>query len=293
MDAKIENAMTTISRKGISGSTICLPLIGHPVEQVKSPAVINGYFEQHDIDAVMFPVDLVPSLVPGFFALVRGWSNCGGVSVTVPYKQTALACVDEVSERAQRIGAVNTVRRDPSGHLVGDNTDGIAFVSAVKARGTQIAGAHCLVIGAGAAGSAIAHALAEAGAGAISVLDIDAQRRQALATSLAGHYHALRVQEGFERGDDPAIVINASTLGMHPDDAFPFDLDRIDRRGLAADVVTKPVITPFLTAALKRGWQTQTGEDMAVAQLGVQTAFLGVERYRRTAAKVRRIGVKR
>src|ERR1700730_2809890 len=117
----------------ISGSTACFPLIGHPVEQVKSPPAINAFFAQQGIDAVMFPIDLAPSLVPGFFALVRGWSNCGGVSVTVPHKQAAFACVDEVSDRAKRVGAVTTVRRNAGGRLVGDNTDGMAFVSAVTA----------------------------------------------------------------------------------------------------------------------------------------------------------------
>jgi shikimate dehydrogenase len=266
--------------KGISGSTACFPLIGHPVAQVRSPPVINAFFDEQQIDAVMIPVDLAPSQVAAFFDVVRAWSNCGGVSVTVPHKQAAFACVDEVSERARRIGAVNAVRREAGGRLIGENTDGLAFVAAMRAGGTEIKGARCLVIGAGGAGSAIAHALATAGASAITLADIDAHRREALAASLTRHHPTTHVRQGFERGDDPDIVVNASILGMRSDDGLPFDLGLLNRAAIVADVVTKPVVTAFLADARARGWRTQTGEDMAVAQLEIQAVYFAVDRYR-------------
>lgn len=265
----------------ITGTTVCFPLIGHPVAQVKSPPVINAFFTAQGIDAVMVPFDVAPALVPAFFDVVRGWANCGGVSVTVPHKQAAFACVDEVSERARAIGAVNSVRRETGGRLVGENTDGLAFVAALRSNGARIAGAQCLLIGAGGAGSAIAHALAEAEAAALTVLDIDTQRRAALAAAIARRYPALRIHE--EPGSDvaPSIVVNASTLGMRADDPLPFDLSRLGGETIVADVVTKQTLTPFLHAAQARGFRIQTGEEMAAAQRDVQTAFFAVDRFRR------------
>jgi shikimate dehydrogenase len=74
--------------------------------------------------------------------------------------------------------------------------------------------------------------------------------------------------------------VNASILGMRSDDGLPFDLGLLNRAAIVADVVTKPVVTAFLADARARGWRTQTGEDMAVAQLEIQAVYFAVDRYR-------------
>jgi hypothetical protein len=133
----------------VSGTTSCIPLIGHPVAQVRTPQPINRHFADRGIDAIMFPFDLAPARVADFFNTVRGWENCRGVSVTYPHKQAAFAQVDAATERARRVGAVNTIRRESDGRLLGEMTDGLAFVAALRATGAMIEGCRFLLVGEG------------------------------------------------------------------------------------------------------------------------------------------------
>jgi shikimate dehydrogenase len=259
----------------ISGTTSCIPLIGHPVAQVRTPQPINRHFADRDIDAIMFPFDLAPSRVADFFNTVRGWENCRGVSVTYPHKQAAFAQVDAATERARRVGAVNTIRRESDGRLLGEMTDGLAFVAALRATGAAIEGCRFLLVGAGGAGAAIAQAVAEANAATIVVNDIDRMRQQALIGSLRIHHPGVEVHDWLPAGLAVDIAANASTLGMGAGDAHPFDLDRLPSHAIVADAVTMPDVTPWIAQARERGHRVQTGIQMALAQLTVQLGFLG------------------
>ena len=267
--------------KGITGTTGIIPLIGHPVAQVKSPPVLNAWFEAQAIDAVVVPVDVPPASIAGFFAVVRSWSNCIGVSVTVPHKQAAFAQVDSVTERARVTGAVNAVRRDDDGRLHGDNTDGLAFVAALRAKRVVLENRTCLLVGTGGAGSAIAHALADAGVSTFVLIDIDAQRRTALAQAIVGRHPTVRILEASAPLPAIDVAVNGSTLGMKPNDPLPFDPAILPAHAIVADVVTKVDITPVLAAALALGLAIQTGTEMAAAQLDAQVAWFATHRYAR------------
>lgn len=260
----------------IGGSTRCLALIGHPVEQVRSPPAFNRWFAQNGIDAVIFPVDLMPAALPDFFAMLRGWHNCVGLSVTMPHKVAALALVDDCTPRARQSGALNIVRRDADGRLVGDMVDGLAFVSALQAGGFDPAGRRCAIVGAGGAGRAIAHALAEAGIASLAVRDIDAAARARLLADLRSAHPQLAVSPDVESTDALDLLVNASPLGMRPDDPLPFAVDGLRSGVVVADVVTKPAMTPLLQRAAERGCTVQTGHAMADAQLPFQMAHFGL-----------------
>lgn len=260
----------------ISGSTRCLPLIGHPVDQVRTPPAFNRWFAEHGIDAVIFPVDLAPAMLPAFFTMLRGWGNCIGLSVTMPHKAAALALVDDCTPRARQSGALNIVRREADGRLVGDMVDGLAFVSALQGRGIDPAGRHGAIIGAGGAGRAIAHALAEAGMASLVVLDIDDGRRVQLLASLRNSHPQLAVTDCVDSADSLDLVVNASPLGMSPGDPLPFPVSGLRPGIVVADVVTKPAMTPFLLHAAGRGCIVQTGHDMADAQLPFQMEHFGL-----------------
>ena len=253
------------------------------MKQVRSPPVLNAYFDAHDLDVAIFPVDLPPAMVPALFDLVRASANCAGVSVTVPHKQAAFALVDEATERARAIGAVNAVRREPDGRLVGDNTDGLAFVEALEAKGFAVRGKRCLVVGAGGAGSSIAHALADAGAAALDIRDIDVTRRAALVAALTARHPALLIPAPSADLSTVDLAVNGSTLGMKPDDPLPFDPASLPQGAMVADVVTKVDMTPVLERAQKRGLRIQTGAEMATAQLTLQVALFNAHAFPREA----------
>lgn len=260
----------------ISGTTRLLPLIGHPVAQVGSPPVFNRYFAEEGIDAVIFPLDVAPEAVGAFLSDLRGWRNGLGCSVTVPHKQRALAGVDRLTDRARLAGSVNIVRREPDGTLFGDMTDGLAMAAALEAGGCALKGRNALVAGAGGgAGAAIVHALAEAGVSRLTLLETDPRRLDRLLEGLAG-FPKIAIDTAPGGADDADLVVNATPLGMRPDDPLPVDPAGFSPEAVVAEVVTKPAETPLLVRARARGMRTVTGLDMVRWQLPFQIRHLGL-----------------
>lgn len=261
----------------VTGKTIVIPLIGHPVAQVRTPGPMNVWLAERGIDAVVVPMDIRPERVRSFFDLLKAMENCIGCSITMPHKQAGFVASDEVTERARRAKAVNTIRRTPTGRLVGDMTDGIAMVAALEENAIRVRGRDVLLIGAGGAGTAIAFELADKGAASLTVLERDRMRRRALLAELTRLHPRLDVQDSCPAGRRFDIAINASPTGMDPRDPLPYPVDRLDGALIVADAVTKPPVTPWLEEAGRRGLKIQTGEQMALAQLPIQMRFLRME----------------
>ncbi|WP_085028521.1 shikimate dehydrogenase family protein [Ensifer aridi] len=262
----------------ISGKTVFIPLIGHPVEQVKSPGPMNEWFSRNGVAAVLIPIDILPEKVGAFLDAMRDTLNCAGLSVTMPHKQAAFAGVDELTDRARRAGAVNIVRRNTDGTLIGDMVDGDAMVAALAKNGVSVRGKTALVVGAGGAGAAIIYALAEAGAATLIVIERDQAKADRLIARLRRDYP--QVQAHDDLPDDVAVdvAINASPAGMNEADPYPFPLERLTRAEIIADAVTKPPVTPWLEEARRRGIAIQTGAEMTLAQLPTQIAFWGLDK---------------
>ncbi|OCJ02182.1 shikimate dehydrogenase [Agrobacterium sp. 13-626] len=260
----------------ITGNTRFVPLIGHPVRQVKSPVPMNEWFAAHHVDAVMVPVDIEPERVRAFIESLRGAGNCAGLSVTMPHKLVAFSAVDELTPRARKAGAVNTIRRNGDGSLSGDMLDGVAMVRALEQNGTAVSGKTVLVVGAGGAGSAINHALAEAGAAAIVVIERDPAKSLAVADRIRTDHPAIAVFDHLPDDLKVDIAINASPTGMSVTDPHPFPLDSLPDLQMVAEAVTKPEVTDWLRAAEARGIRIQPGAQMTLAQLEAQISFWGL-----------------
>jgi shikimate dehydrogenase len=260
--------------RAVTGRTLVIPLVGHPIEQVKTPGPMNRWFGEHDVDAVVVPIDIRPGRVADFFDVLKTTENCVGCTITMPHKQAAFAAADEVSERARRAKAVNIIRRSPSGKLVGDMTDGMAMVVALKGHDVSIPGRNVLIVGAGGAGTAIAHAIADEGAASLTIVERDQMRQRALLTDLARFYPNVAVFERLSAGMTIDIAVNASPAGMQANDPYPFPLEELASAFIIADAVTKPAVTPWLTEAARRGMKTQAGEEMALAQVPILLHYL-------------------
>ena len=258
-----------------SGASQTLCIVGHPTVQVQSPAAFNARFAALGIDAVMFSVDLAPDAIDAFVTVLRGWENSPGCVVTVPYKQAMAAACDSLSSRARALGAVNVVRREQDGRLSGDMTDGLGFARAARGHGVELSGCSAAVLGCGGAGSAIAHALAEAGAAELYLTDPDADRLAGVAAMLRKDFVTLQAHEGVGDLSDLDIVANASPVGMNDDDRLPFPTDTLKPATLVADVVTRPEITPWLAAAQAAGCTIQKGAEMTLGQIVEMAAHLG------------------
>jgi shikimate dehydrogenase len=257
---------------GLNGATRIHVTIGDPIAQVKSPAGITQGFEMRGHDAVMIPLQVKPADVDEFFALARRLPTLDGIVITVPHKPVAFRHCDTTTERAKVLGVCNVMRRERDGSWRGDMTDGGGFIDALKRNDFDPKGKRALQVGAGGAGSAIALALAMEGA-SVTLADLDTAKRDALIARLGGHGHAITaVDRPDPTGFD--LIVNATPAGMKPGDPLPVDASRIEARQFVADVITMPVITPLLQAALAKGGHVQNGVQMFDAQVDFITEYL-------------------
>ena len=257
---------------GLNGATRIHVTIGDPIAQVKSPAGITQGFRMRGLDAIMIPLQVKPADVGDFFALARRLPTLDGIVITVPHKPVAFRHCDTTSQRAKVLEVCNVMRREKDGSWIGDMTDGGGFVAALKRNEFDPKGKRALQVGAGGAGSAIALALAMEGA-SVTLADLDVGKRDALIARLGRHGHAITPVDK----PDPAgfdLIVNATPAGMKAGDPLPVDASRLEAKQFVADVITMPVITPLLQAALQKGCHIQNGVQMFEAQVDFITDYL-------------------
>ncbi len=193
-----------------------------------------------------------------------------GLNVTHPAKQAMVPLVDEVSPAVAAIGALNTVLiRD--GRTVGHNTDVTGFQQSFADGLPQVARDRVVLLGAGGAGTAVAHALAALGTRRLLVVDPDRTRAGALAASLRGGSTEVELLAITDDALSSAVassagLVNATPNGMasHPGSPIPSELLRADL--WVADIVYRPLETVLLTAARRVGCTVLSGAGMAVHQ---------------------------
>lgn len=259
----------------IDGHTELIAHLGFPTHAFRAPMIYNPYFESVGINAVVVPMGCRPEHFAGVLKSVFALENVRGALITMPHKVSVVGLLDEVTPTVKVAGACNAVRREADGRLVGDQFDGEGFVRGLKRKGVQLAGARCLVVGAGGVGSAIAASLAAAAVGSMALHDVDGAAADGLAQRLRTHYPALEVITGH---NDPAgmdLVVNATPLGMNAGDPLPIDMNRLEPRAFVGEVVMKSEMTAFLTAARARGCRVQVGSDMLFEMIPAYLEFFG------------------
>jgi len=262
------------SMPSLNGETKLFIIIGDPIAQVKSPALLTANMHQRGINAVVVPGHVLAADIEVFMAGCDALVNLEGIVATIPHKQAMLGHCATITERARYANSVNVMRRTGAGWS-GDNTDGMGYVSGIKAAGGTIEGKRVLLIGAGGAGSAIAYEFLAQGAAHLDIHDVDIARRDALIARLEDKF-AGKVAAGSNdpRGYD--IVGNATPLGMKEGDPLPVLCEHLDAGQFVADVITKPEISPLIAAARAKGCNTMPGLGMFKAQEGLLVdALLG------------------
>ncbi|OWA37872.1 shikimate dehydrogenase [Saccharibacillus sp. O16] len=192
-----------------------------------------------------------------------------GINVTIPHKENVMRELDELSEEARRIGAVNTIINE-GGRLIGRNTDGIGYVRSLKEEAAaKLEGRRIVVLGAGGAARGIIYALAAEAPERITLLNRTTERAEALAQewkdladieALPSH----RAAEAIQHAD---IVINTTSVGMHPYvDEVPLDPALLRGSEIVSDLIYNPLETRLLRQARERGCRTHGGLGMFVYQ---------------------------
>lgn len=257
----------------LNGATRVHFIVGDPIAQVKSPAGVTQAFQERGHNAMVAPAHVSTADLAAWVEGVSRSRNVDGIIVTVPHKFACRPLCATVSDRARFLDTVNTMRRNADGRWHGDMFDGLGFVRALQERGGQLQGRRALLVGAGGAGSAIAHALVESGVSLLAVHDPDAQRREALVSRLAGLGRA-PVENGTADPTGFDVVVNASPVGMREGDPLPVEVARLTPAMFVGCVITAPAVTPLIAAARERGCGTVTGSEMFARVRDLMVDFL-------------------
>lgn len=260
----------------ISGATRLYVVLGDPVTQVQSPALMNPLFARLGIDAVLVPVRVRPDHLEQVVGGLRCVGNVDGIFVTVPHKTAVVGLADRRSPTVEITGSANALRREADGSWYAENFDGVGFVTGLVDAGHDPKGSRVALVGAGGAGSAIAAALLAAGVDRLSVCDPDTARLAGLRARLDAHWPDRTSISAEPRVDGAAIVVNATPLGLRPGDPLPFRPDVLPPGIVVADIIMKPRETRLLRAAAALGHRVHYGIHMLDGQLDSYRAFFGL-----------------
>ncbi|RCV18971.1 hypothetical protein SETIT_3G346300v2 [Setaria italica] len=265
----------------IGPDTKVFGIIGKPVGHSKSPILHNEAFRSVGFNAVY-----VPFLVDDLAKFLNTYSSpdFAGFSCTIPHKEAAVRCCDEVDPIARDIGAVNTMVRRPDGKLVGYNTDYVGAISAIEdgIRASQdpstspLAGRLFVVIGAGGAGKALAYGAKEKGARVV-IANRTFARAQELANLIGGPALTLADLENYHP-EEGMILANTTAIGMHPNvNDTPLSKQALKSYAVVFDAVYTPKETRLLREAAECGATVVSGLEMFIRQaMGQFEHFTGM-----------------
>ena len=250
----------------VQGTTQIYGVIGDPISHSLSPSLHNPAFAALGIDAVYVTFRVSPSSLEdalrGLLAL-----NVQGINVTVPHKSEVFQYVDEVTDTARKIGAINTLRND-SGHWIGENTDATGFIRSLEPLGLSLPGSSVGMLGAGGAAKGVAVGLLEAGVSRLFISNRSYDRATVLAELLKASFGQQSVSavslEELEK-KELNLLVNTTTVGSDGHSS-PAKLNRFDKLGAVTDIIYRPSRTPLLLEAEKLGLPNLNGGGMLLYQ---------------------------
>ncbi|WP_269586080.1 shikimate dehydrogenase [Roseibium sp. Sym1] len=252
--------------------TILAGLVGSGIQRSRTPAMHEAEGAANGIRLVyrLFDTGEMGARPPPLAEILRSAEVCGfsGLNVTYPFKLEVMEHLDELSENARAIGAVNTVVF-AEGKRVGHNTDLWGFAESFRRALPGVPRRRVLLVGAGGAGVAAAFAMMENGAEHLRIHDKDPAKAAAVADAVCrqkGPGAASLANDLAEASRDIDGLINATPVGMDKLPGTPFPLDLLCPSMWVADVIYFPLETELLKAAQDRGCLVMGGAGMAVFQ---------------------------
>ena len=262
----------------VDGATRLYGIIGDPIAQVKSPEILTARIRAAQRNALLLPMHVKPELFDETVRGLKALANLDGIVITVPYKPRIVPFVDRLMPTGERVGAINAMRREPDGTWVGDMFDGKGMLRGLREQGADPKGLRVMLLGAGGAGSAIADAVADAGAASLAIFDVDKAKAGELAKRIAKFHSGCQATAGEPTVEGIDILINATPIGMAENDPLPMKLGTLDPKFVVADVIVKSGPTPFLKQAEACGCRIVGGRAMIGGQVSELLQFFGIER---------------
>ena len=258
------------SKQAINAETSLYGVFGNPVRHSLSPIMHNAAFARFGMNSRYLAFEIQENSLGLAFEGIRSL-GIRGVNLTIPFKETALEFIDEVPEDVDRVTeAINTVV-NKKGQLIGYNTDGPGFLTALKEElRFSPGGKNILVLGAGGASRGIVFALARAGAGRVFIHNRTREWAEGLTEFAAPHFPETEIEPVISldelRLQKIDLVVNATPCGMKGNLEIPFDLKLLKKEASVYDLVYSPAETPFLKSAKALGYPAANGLGMLSAQ---------------------------
>jgi shikimate dehydrogenase len=247
-------------------------LIGAGIQASRTPALheqegdaqgLRYLYRLIDLEPLHLDINALPDLLQAAEQM-----NFTGLNITYPCKQAILPLLDELSDEARGIGAVNTVVFK-EGKRIGHNTDCLGFAEGFRRNLNDVARQRVVQMGAGGAGAAVAHALLAEGVERLSIFDVDASRARDLVDNLARRFGNGRAQVGNDLENAMAEadgLVNTTPMGMAKLPGMPVPAALLRAELWVAEIVYFPLETELLRNAHALGCRTLNGGNMAVFQ---------------------------
>ena len=259
-------------------ATFLCGLIGAGIQLSRSPALhereadeqgLRYIYKLIDLDQLGVGIEALPELLNA--ARQMGFA---GLNITYPCKQAIIPLLDELSEEARALNAVNTVVMR-NGRTTGHNTDGSGFAEGFRRGLPDAKRDRVVLLGAGGAGAAVAHAALMLGVRELTIFDVEASRSDRLAAKLGARARAgTNLAAAMAKADG---LIHCTPTGMAKMPGLPLDPGLLEARHWVAEIVYFPLETELLRVARAKGCRTLDGSGMAVYQAaGAFRLFTGV-----------------
>ncbi len=246
-------------------------IVGHPVKHSRSPLIHGHWLKVHGLEGSYERIDVAPVNFGDFLSGFAAQGFAGG-NVTLPHKEAAFTGVKRRTQRAERVGAVNTLWIE-NGVLWGDNTDVPGFMAHLDASlgtGWEQDVDTALIIGAGGAARAVVAGLQDRPLKRIFVVNRTLSKAEDLVRDLRPHSSVALETAAWEALGrvipHAQLIVNTTSLGMAGQPPLALDLSRAPLNAAVADIVYVPLQTPLLAAAAARNLRTVDGLGMLLHQ---------------------------
>jgi len=234
-------------------------VIGNPISHSLSPVLHNYWIKQNKLDAIYEKKKLNDNELKNIILEVRQ-GNINGINVTVPFKNTIIPYLDELSDEAEKTQAVNTICLKNK-KVYGHNTDIEGFEKAIRKTNFDFANKKILILGAGGVVPSIVYALMKMNFSKIFVTN----RTKWRAEKIKNIFNSIKL---INWGEIPEfdVIINATSVGLNKEDKINLDLTKIGKNKLFYDVIYNPGETNFLNLGKKSGNKYENGKLMFIYQ---------------------------
>ena len=239
-------------------------IIGNPIEHSLSPKIHNFWFKENNIDSV-YKKKLIEKNQLGAFIKEFKDGNIDGANITIPFKNEIIPYLDRLSELSEKTQSVNTIYKQ-NDVIIGDNTDVFGFSQSLKSNNLNLQRKKILILGAGGVVPSIICALEELLVDQIYIKNRTFEK----ILKLKDRFKNLIPLE-WEEELNCDIIINATSLGLKPNDEIDINLESMTDKVVFYDTIYNPPLTNLLKKAKNKGHKIINGKSMLLFQ--AQKAF--------------------